>query len=105
MASGHSKKNILTMIGGARNCLRLVVTDELLWVTTWFPFKIFSTFYDLEHVIPLPSITDMHLASFLGIERLEITYIDVIGKSHTVAVVPKDWPAFLQAIGFYGTAQ
>ena len=55
-ASGHSRKNILTRIGGARNCLRLVVTKDLLWITSWFPFSLITAFYDLEHVIPRDQI-------------------------------------------------
>src|SRR5438874_12185634 len=52
-ASGCSQKNIITKLGGARNCLRLVVTRSFLWVTSWFPFSLIATFYDMEHVVPL----------------------------------------------------
>jgi hypothetical protein len=55
-ASGCSQKNIITKIGGARNCLRLVVTGSFLWVTSWFPFSLIAPLYDMEHVIPLRSI-------------------------------------------------
>lgn len=52
-ASGASRKNILTKLGGARNCLRLLVTRDFLWVTSWFPFSIIAPVYDLEHIVPL----------------------------------------------------
>src|SRR5689334_22155040 len=45
-ASGASQKNILTKLGGGRNCLRLVVTRDLLWVTSWFPFSLIAPIYD-----------------------------------------------------------
>ena len=32
-ASGRSYKNWYTQLGGANNCLKLVVTDDELWVT------------------------------------------------------------------------
>jgi hypothetical protein len=37
-ASGCSQKNILTKLGGARNCLRLVVTRSFLWVNLMVSF-------------------------------------------------------------------
>ena len=55
-ASGASMKNILTKLGGAQYCLRLVVTRDLLWVTSWFPFSVIAAVYDLVHIIPLQSI-------------------------------------------------
>src|SRR6185369_12562643 len=65
-ASGCSQKNVLTKLGGARNCLRLVVTRRFLWVTSWFPFSLIAPFYDLEHVIPLDSILSLRRSTFLG---------------------------------------
>jgi hypothetical protein len=57
-ASGCSMRNILTRLGGARGVLRLVVTKDLLWVTSWFPFSLITPFYDMEHVISLDRIID-----------------------------------------------
>jgi hypothetical protein len=56
-ASGNSTKNILTQLGRVKNCVRIVITEDLLWVTSWFPFSIFAPAYDMEHVIPLDWIT------------------------------------------------
>ena len=55
--SGCSQLNFLTKIGGGRNCVRLVVTKDFLWVTAWFPFSLIAPSYDMEHVIPLSAIT------------------------------------------------
>ena len=33
MASGRSHKNWYSKLGGAKNCLRLVITDTELWIT------------------------------------------------------------------------
>jgi hypothetical protein len=97
-ASGVSQKNILTKIGGARNCLRLVVTPDLLWVTSWFPFTVFAAAYDLVHVIPLRSILPVQRARFLGCDTLLLSYTDDSGINHTLRLMPKKQEQFLAAI-------
>ncbi len=97
-ASGASQKNVLTKIGGARNCLRLVVTRDLLWVTSWFPFSVIAAAYDLAHVIPLQSISSVKPAHFFGSASLLLSYTDASGGSHSLRLVPKDQERFLRAI-------
>lgn len=58
-ASGSSHKSWRTRLGGANNCLTVIVTDSHLAITTFFPFTAFLDMYDLEHLIPLPEITDL----------------------------------------------
>jgi hypothetical protein len=97
-ASGASQKNMLTKLGGARNCLRLVVTREFLWVTSWFPFSVFAAVYDLEHVIPLRRISSVEPARVLGSDSLLLSYTDDSGKSHTLCLIPRNREQFLTAI-------
>jgi hypothetical protein len=97
-ASGNSMKNILSQLGGARSCLRLVVTKDLLWVTSWFPFSLIAPFYDLEHVIPLNRIIRVESKErFLGRE-VRLTYADTNGDTHSLRLIPKDEEVFLRAI-------
>lgn len=56
-ASGSSHKSFITRLGGASNCLTVIVTKSHLAITTFFPFSIFAGTYDLEHVIPRANIT------------------------------------------------
>jgi len=56
-ASGTSHLSWVTRLGGASNCLSVVLTDSELWVTAFFPFTAFAGFYDLEHRIPKQSLT------------------------------------------------
>jgi hypothetical protein len=98
-ASGCSQKNILTKLGGARNCLRLVVTRSFLWVTSWFPFSLFSPFYDLEHVIPLDSILSVRPSTILGRRTLILTFRDAAGETHALRLAPKDLDAFIRSLG------
>jgi hypothetical protein len=97
-ATGSSLKNIFTRIGGARNCLRLVVTKDWLWVTSWFPFSLLGPFYDLEHVIPLKRITNIESRKGFGRKVLRLTYADQIGGLHSLRLIPKDSEGFLRVI-------
>jgi hypothetical protein len=98
-ASGASQKNILTKLGGARNCLRLVVTRDLLWVTSWFPFSLIAPIYDGVHVIPLRNISSVLPSRFLFTDSLLLSYIDDSGRSHTLRLIPKNRERFLAALG------
>src|SRR5215470_19075798 len=79
-ASGYSRKNILTRVGGARNVLRLVVTRDVLWVTSWFPFSLITPLYDLEHVIPLDQITSVEVKKGFLVSGVQVSYADSFGK-------------------------
>ncbi len=98
-ASVNSQKNILTKLGGGRNCPRLVVTRDLLWVTSWFPFSLIAPVYDGVHVIPLPSITSVQFSRCFGKDTLLLSYVDAGGRTHTLRLIPKNRERFLAAIG------
>jgi len=97
-ASGASQKNWITKIGGARNCLRLIVTKDLLWVTARFPFGIFATAYDLQHVIPLDRISLVQNERLWGSDVLFLSYIGTSGGSHILTLIPKNRERFLESI-------
>jgi hypothetical protein len=97
-ASGCSTKNILTQLCGGNNCVRLVITKDLLWVTSWFPFSLLAPTYDLEHVIPLDWITEVeHERGFL-LKGIRLTYVDAYGAAHSLKLVPKNEEGFLRAM-------
>ena len=98
-ASGCSQKNIITKMGGARNCLRLVVTRSFLWVTSWFPFSLIAPFYDMEHVIPLRSITSVRQERFLGTLTFIVTFTAQTGVRRSLRLAPKNPVAFTQSLG------
>jgi hypothetical protein len=98
-ASGCSQRNIITKLGGGRGCIRLVVTDRLLWVTSWFPFSVFLPLYDMSHVIPLKAITDIRRSRFLWWPNtVLLTYADVHGRLRTLRLIPRSPEAFLERI-------
>src|SRR2546422_10074370 len=97
-ASGWSTKNILTQLGGGKNCTRLVITKDLLWVTSWFPFSLFAAAYDLEHVIPLDWITEIEQKRSFMWKGIRLTYVDANGAAHSLKLVPRNEESFLRAI-------
>ncbi|HVZ28826.1 MAG TPA: hypothetical protein VG839_00425 [Asticcacaulis sp.] len=56
--SGFSDKNLMSRIGGAKNCLLVAVTDTTLSIVPSFPFNLLflPEIYDLEHNIPLGNV-------------------------------------------------
>jgi hypothetical protein len=98
-ASGCSQKSIITRIGGARNCLRLVITKEFLWVTSWFPFSLLAPFYDMEHVIPLNRITSVKRDLFFGRVTFLVAFTTENGASRVLRLAPKQPDAFVQSLG------
>lgn len=96
-ASGYSMKNVLTRFGGARNCLRLVVTKDVLWITSWFPFSLITSFYDLEHVVPHNRISTLTNGQPNPKEIL-LTYADRSGATHSLRLFPKNLEGFLRAL-------
>jgi hypothetical protein len=98
-ASGCSTKNILTQFGGGNNCVRLVITKDLLWVTSWFPFSLIAPAYDMEHVIPLDRISELESKRREMWKGLRLTYVDANGANHSLKLVPRSEEGFLRAIG------
>ena len=97
-ASGCSTKNVFTRFGGAHNCLRLVVTKELLWVTGWFPFSLLTGFYDLEHLIPLKRIVSLEANQGWLSNVVVVSYLDGAGSTHSLRLIPKNAAGFVTAL-------
>jgi hypothetical protein len=97
-ASGCSQKNFLTKLGGANNCLRLVVTKQYLWVTSWFPFSLLTPFYDLDHLIAWSSVQSIRRDRSLRTPTFFITFTTDDGKSHCLKLAPRDPDKFAQSL-------
>ncbi len=97
-ASGHSRKNILTRLGGARNCLRLVVTKDLLWITSWFPFSLITAFYDLEHVVRRDQILSVSRSRGFLMSSVVLIFRDSFGSQHSLRLYPWRQAEFLRSL-------
>jgi hypothetical protein len=72
--SGRSLKNVLTRIGGARNCLLVYVADGALTIVPVFPFNLMflPEIYGLETTSPISDITVTSMDGLFG-KRLLLT--------------------------------
>jgi hypothetical protein len=94
-ASGASDKSFLTRIGGASNCLTVIVTDSSLAIRLLFPFSIFAESADLEHLIPLSRIVNIAPKSRV----IEVVFLMADDTRRKVSLRLRDPAGFLQAIG------
>jgi len=97
-ASGRSLENMMTRLGGARNCLRLTITPDELWTTTWFS-QLSGDSYDLEHRIKKQDIVSVGKASglFKG-GTLVVEYRRENGSQARLELTPKRYEEFKQAL-------
>ncbi|MCZ6877549.1 MAG: hypothetical protein O7G29_05345, partial [Acidobacteria bacterium] len=104
-ASGRSHKNWRTRWGGAGNCLKVVVTDEELWVVLVFPFSAFAEYVDLEHRVRKDDIIQMTERRIFFVRWFLIDFLGQDGQSHRVELCPKRWREFKEALGKVGISQ
>jgi len=97
-ASGRSHKNWFTMLGGASNCLRLVVTVTEIWVTPIFPFSSLGYKLDLDHRVALHNILEIAPGSGILRKSFLITYEDTLGSKHKVEISPRNAGKFEEAL-------
>jgi hypothetical protein len=99
-ASGHSHRNFLTAIGGARNCLMVAVTPQELIVQPWFPLNLMflPEIYDLEHRIPRANIRGIKESRFVFGKTIRIDYLDLAGGMHAISLILRKPDDFLQSI-------
>ena len=94
-ASGSSHRSLMTRMGGASNCLTVVVTHSNLAINPCFPFSVFAGTFDLEHLIPLENLSTPRMRD--RIIELEFTGTD--GPVGKLSLVLRDPSGFLRAIG------
>jgi hypothetical protein len=99
-ASGASHKNLLTRLGGARNCLAVVLSNNALIVRPMFPFNLlpFHEIYDLEHYIPRNKIKRIQPDDKEGKGSVVIEYDSSSGEKRLELVLKKK-QEFLHTIG------
>ncbi len=95
-ASGRSHKNWYTKLGGAQNCLRILLTPKELWITPIFPFSALGGVFDLDHRIKRSDILSIESGSIWFRKSAIVTYRDDAGVSLKVEVVPKNLETFLE---------
>lgn len=98
MASGHSMKSWHLKLRGARNCLRLLISNTELWVTPIFPFSALAAFSDLDHRISLSKIQSITLQSSLFSKSLRISYQGSDNVEHKIEIMPRHIDRFIEVL-------
>ena len=100
-ASGRSMKSFRTRLGGASNCLKLMLTSDNLLITPVFPFSILGPELDLIHAIPIESIVSLdHDAAFFR-KPLRIRFRNEDGTEGEVEVIsrkPQEFEAAIESV-------
>jgi hypothetical protein len=104
--SGHSLKSFFTTFAGARNSLKVVVTQDSLYVTasaqilTYFTEK-----FDLEHTVPKKSIQEFAKLKRLLQTGFRVGYLDKGGEVRRIELWPRRPSEFEEAmsVGFHSS--
>ncbi len=104
-ASGWSHKNWRTRWLGAQNGLKIIVTDEELWVVLVFPFSALAELTDLEHRVRKDDITRVTERRHFFVRWFLIDFLDQEGQRHRVDLRPRRWRQFKEALGNAGEAE
>jgi hypothetical protein len=74
--SGRSMSNLMTRMGGARNCLCVAVAKDRLMIHPHFPFSLMflPEIYQLDCDIPLASIQDVSEGKVLFVKAVTISF-------------------------------
>jgi len=94
--SGSSNKNILTKFGGARNCLKVILSDNQLIITPFFPFNLMlmPEFLDLEHYIIYDDILEIRKGFMNSLNIL----FRINGESREISLRLKQKEQFLSIL-------
>ncbi len=93
-ASGQSNKSGRTKMGGARNSLDIVVTNEELWLKNMLLFASIGKQYDLLHRVPLQNI----LSADQQGKRVTVDFKTEDGEDKQVVLMTKQPSDFLKAL-------
>jgi hypothetical protein len=97
--SGGSRKNLITRLGGAQNCLAVVLGSNALIVRPMFPFNLafFAEIYDLEHCIARDKIKRIQSEEGQGAGVVAIEFVKD-GKERVVELKLRKRQEFLRAV-------
>jgi hypothetical protein len=97
-ASGYSEANPLTQMLSCQRCLRLVVTRDLVWVTSWFPFSLVTCLSDVEHVASIANIESVAEAKQLWLAGVRLIFRDSNDRKCSLFLIPQKSEMFLSVV-------
>jgi hypothetical protein len=99
--SGRSLRNILTRLGGARNCLWVAVADGQLRIAPHFPFSLMflPEIYRAEVAVSGSAIRRIETLHGLFGERVRVTVERASGGEEVIEIRLHDTKRFEAAVG------
>lgn len=98
-ASGYSERHRYGFLkGGASRCLRVTVTEDEIWMRTFFPFTAFALDFDLEHRVPKSSVIALAEVPEAFNPAIELKFKDSAGDLHCIRLHLKQPSKFMQAV-------
>jgi len=88
--------------GHFSRCLKLVVTDSELWLTSFYPFTLFIDKAELEHRIVRSEISLIENEKHFLHNVFTISFTDKSGQSQRIRIIPSNAKQFAKAIDFDG---
>lgn len=98
--SGWSDRDTLTRLGGGRNCLWIVVTQDELWISPHFPFSLLfiPEAFHLDFRIPGSAVLEMTERSLGGESHGIIRFRHATGEEESFEFTVKDLEGFRKAL-------
>ena len=98
--SGHSNRNLLTKLGGARNCLSVAVTKEAVLTQSQFPSSLMflPEVYDLEHKIQRRHLRSVTPKKLLFGRSVELEFTTLEGESRSIELCLRGLDRFLEVL-------
>jgi len=99
-ASGRSLRNLITRLGGARNCLIVAVTPTSLQVHPQFPFTLMflPEIYGLDWDIPLSKVRAVRTEKGLFGDRELVEFVTDDGRTEQFELRLRKAPEFRTAM-------
>jgi hypothetical protein len=99
--SGRSLRSLVTKLGGARNCLLVAVTSDVLLIRPHFPFTLgfLPETYGLDWEIPRKDIKRVSKSRGLMRETVLVEFGLPQAQTGRVELMLRDADKFIQALG------
>ncbi len=100
-ASGATSRRYLIFQAGGAYCLKITISTEEIWVSTWFPFTSIIELCGLEHRILLRDIVNVNVVRKWFQKQIKLTYQIQKGEL-TIYLMPRDLQVFYRALDHDG---
>lgn len=99
-ASGNSNKNLITKLGGARNCLLVAITPTHLVVIPQFPFNLMflPEIYDLEYKIRKENIRNISESCKFLFKMVTLEFISESNELLSISLKLKNNLQFIEKL-------